>query len=382
MGSYLWVSRFHSDEWMQSASWLVTLSIAILAVLCFRYTPESMSDDGPVLKKHRHEEDSSLWREVFTQVKPRLEKDGSLEELVVETFKKGGFKIGNVDVLPRMVSKISAGYNSTPYHNFGHATHVFMNSFVLLEGSRVTFTPVERAAMLFSAIIHDLGHEGVPNAQLVKEDHPLAAKYSNLSVAENFSVDEGLSIIEEEEYNIFGEFSVGEMVRFKDLVKSIVLATDIGNQSRVKKIYSDIEEAVNVFSRSEKDGDDHENSVKLDSNDEGNRINLLCLMMKLSDVGSTFQHVNTSKHWIHNFYSENKAANNKGRGPEVDAQGFLDGQEKFFNSYIKHLHSVVASTGMLSPAFIAAMEDNFQTLVGVWGNESSAMLAAWNKETT
>ena len=68
-------------------------------------------------------------------------------------------------------------------------------------------------------------------------------------MAENFSVDEGLSIIEEEEYNIFGEFNVGEMVRFKDLVKSIVLATDIGNQRRVKKIYSDIEEAVNVFPR-------------------------------------------------------------------------------------------------------------------------------------
>ena len=58
-----------------------------------------------MLKKHRHEEDSSLWRSL-PQVEPRLEKDGSLEELVVETFKKGGFKIGNVDALPHGVEDL------------------------------------------------------------------------------------------------------------------------------------------------------------------------------------------------------------------------------------------------------------------------------------
>ena len=358
------------------------LGAVVLAFLVRRY--QKMSGDEPELKRRRSEQiggKAEDWTEVFTHVKPRLEANESLEELVVQTFKKGGFKIGNLDALPSMVSKISAGYNSTPYHNFGHATHVFMNSFVLLEGSRVKFTPVERAAMLFSAIIHDIGHEGVPNMQLVKEDHPLAAKYNNLSVAENFSIDEGLSIIEKEEYNIFGEFTVGEMVRFKDLVKTIVLATDIGNQGRVKKIYSDIDKAISVFSRDQKESDgDGESDVRLDSSDEGNRINLLCLMMKLADVGSTFQHINTSKHWIHNFYSENVTANKKGRGPKVDAQGFLDGQEKFFNSYIEHLHGVIASTGMLSSAFTAALKENFQNLVGVWGEESSIMLSAWKNE--
>ena len=354
------------------------------------YYRTRMSTEEPKLKKARTEEEQlsglpSDWTKVFTLVEPRLKEQGfsSLKELIVTIFERGGFEMDKKasDAIPRMVAKIADGYNSTPYHNFGHATHVFLNSFVLLQGSSVIFTPLERAAMLFSALIHDLGHEGVPNMQLVKEDHPLASKYNKSSVAENFSIDEGLATIENEEYNIFGGFSEEEMIRFKELVRSIVLATDIGNQDRVKRIYSEIGTAVQSFKECQKSGVGHdENSVKLDSSVEANRVNLLCLIMKLADVGSSFQHVNTSKHWIHNFYSENVAANRNGRGPEVNAVLFLEDQEKFFHSYIKHLHSVVASTGMLPPPFIEAMDKNFHTLIGVWNSESAVMLSQWKEE--
>ena len=103
-----------------------------------------------------------------------------------------------------------------------------------------------------------------------------------------------------------------------------------------------------MFFQGEKDGDDDENSVKLDSNDEGNRINLLCLMMKLSDVGSTFQHVNTSKHWIHNFYWRTRQRIIKVEGQRWMYKGFWMGK-KFFNSYIKHLHSVVPPQACFPP---------------------------------
>ena len=66
--------------------------------------------------------------------------------------------------------------------------------------------------------------------------------------------------------------------------------------------------------------------------------------------------------------------------PEVNAVLFLEDQEKFFHSYIKHLHSVVASTGMLPPPFIEAMDKNFHTLIGVWNSESAVMLSQWKEE--
>jgi hypothetical protein len=39
-------------------------------------------------------------------------------------------------------------------------------------------------AVVLSAIIHDLDHPGVPNAQLTKEGTKLSEKYKNVSVAE------------------------------------------------------------------------------------------------------------------------------------------------------------------------------------------------------
>ena len=55
----------------------------------------------------------------------------------------------------------------------------------------ITSDPLTRFAVVFSALIHDLDHVGVPNTQLVKENSPVAALYSNKSVAEQNSVDIG-----------------------------------------------------------------------------------------------------------------------------------------------------------------------------------------------
>jgi hypothetical protein len=48
----------------------------------------------------------------------------------------------------------------------------------------ITSCPLTQLAVVFSAIIHDVDHPGVPNAQLVKEKSMLAQSYNNASVAE------------------------------------------------------------------------------------------------------------------------------------------------------------------------------------------------------
>ena len=47
----------------------------------------------------------------------------------------------------------------------------------------ITSDPLTRFACAFSALIHDVDHVGVSNAQLVKEESPLAAQYNDRSVA-------------------------------------------------------------------------------------------------------------------------------------------------------------------------------------------------------
>ena len=52
----------------------------------------------------------------------------------------------------------------------------------------ITSDPLTQFACVFSALIHDVDHSGVPNAQLIKENDHLAQYYKNKSVAEQNSV--------------------------------------------------------------------------------------------------------------------------------------------------------------------------------------------------
>ena len=52
-----------------------------------------------------------------------------------------------------------------------------------------SFGPLTQFACVFSALIHDVDHTGVPNTQLVNEGSHLAHYYRDKSVAEQNSVD-------------------------------------------------------------------------------------------------------------------------------------------------------------------------------------------------
>jgi hypothetical protein len=54
----------------------------------------------------------------------------------------------------------------------------------LFQTKGITSSPLTQFAVIFSAIIHDLDHPGIPNAQLVKENSEIANRYQNVSVAE------------------------------------------------------------------------------------------------------------------------------------------------------------------------------------------------------
>lgn len=54
----------------------------------------------------------------------------------------------------------------------------------------ITSDPLAQLAIVYSALIHDLWHPGVPNAQLIKEKDKVAAFYDGKSIAEQKSVDD------------------------------------------------------------------------------------------------------------------------------------------------------------------------------------------------
>jgi len=93
----------------------------------------------------------------------------------------------------------------------------------------ITSDPLTQFAVIFSALIHDAEHPGVPNTQLVKEETPEAKKYQK-SVAEQNSIHKAWDLLMTDEFQSLRQCiytTEDEMRRFRQLVINVVLATDI-----------------------------------------------------------------------------------------------------------------------------------------------------------
>eukprot|EP00980_Cylindrotheca_fusiformis_P013555 scaffold3456_cov112-Cylindrotheca_fusiformis.AAC.1 len=159
--------------------------------------------------------------------------------------------------LKHYISTIASMYPDNAYHNFQHACHVTASvkkllsrivavgqenglgasitsesaNLVHLAGRSygITSDPLTQFAVVFSAIIHDVDHPGVPNAQLIKENTRCAQIYKK-SVAEQKSVDIAWDMLMEDRYADLRACiyqTEEDLRRFRQLVVNTVLATDI-----------------------------------------------------------------------------------------------------------------------------------------------------------
>ncbi len=206
------------------------------------------------------------------------------------------------------VTTIASRYNSVLYHNFEHASHVSAcvhqlimmlkedtdtadgisrRSSVLTSSSSISgnsssafasvnndmstnccsfisTNPMVHLALVLTALIHDVEHQGVGNKQLVNENDPLALKYKGKSVAENNSLDVSASLLQHDAFHhlrqsMFGEcediskyFSLGDVndtlvynviernlealkSLFHQISHDVIMATDISCPLRLEK---------------------------------------------------------------------------------------------------------------------------------------------------
>jgi 3'5'-cyclic nucleotide phosphodiesterase/Adenylate and Guanylate cyclase catalytic domain len=246
-------------------------------------------------------------------------------------------------------------YRDNAFHCFEHATHVTMSVVKLLsrvveEGQRresaagvttpstleadlrghaygITSDPLTQFAMVYSALIHDVDHKGVPNNQLAKENDPVAAAYQNRSPAEQNSIDIAWSLLMKDEYQdlraaIYA--TPDELVRFRQLVVNAVMATDImdkdlglARKARWNKAFS-------------------ESTTTVVSAETTNRKATIVLehLIQASDVAHTMQHWNIYRKWNVRFFEESYKAFLEGRAGANPADSWYDGELGFFDFYI------------------------------------------------
>ncbi|KAL3823001.1 hypothetical protein ACHAXA_008141 [Cyclostephanos tholiformis] len=192
----------------------------------------------------------------------------------------------------RYVSCIGGLYNEVGFHSFGHAVHVTVSMNKLLSmvcinrdfddlhhsdtsnnydaralpkidshasrrrcslnvpngvGGEGTYSfgigedPMILFAMVFSALIHDVGHKGVPNSVLVEEEDGLAILHNDVSVAEQNSLQVAFSMLQRDEFAGLKRCicPTPENRRFfRKMVISMVMVTDISDQERVQIVAS------------------------------------------------------------------------------------------------------------------------------------------------
>ncbi|CAB9504693.1 Receptor-type guanylate cyclase gcy [Seminavis robusta] len=268
--------------------------------------------------------------------------------------------------LRQLVSTIACMYNDNPFHNFDHASHVVMSVIKLMgrivgpsdivgavdEDNHaeslhdhtygITSDPLTQFACAFSALIHDVDHVGVSNAQLVKEGVPIASKYGERSVAEQNSLDLSWDLLmgpEFEELRAFLFPSAAELTRFRQLVVNSVMATDIVDKDlkalrngRWEKAFTS--QVAKSPTESPRDATNRKATIVIEH------------IIQASDISHTMQHWHVYRKWNQNLFEELYVAYLNGRMEKDPAEFWFKGEIGFFDFYIIPLTEKLKECGV------------------------------------
>jgi len=263
--------------------------------------------------------------------------------------------------LREFVTAIALTYHENPFHNFPHASHVGMSVAKLL--SRIvapdidlehheqlhdhtygiTSDPLTQFACVFSALIHDADHPGVPNSQLVKEGTEMAHIYEGKSIAEQNSINIAWSILLESKYNQLRKAickTQSEASRFRQLVVNAVCATDIIDKDLKAARNKRWEKAFSQTSKSSIFEDNVQEQI--------NRKATIVIehIIQASDVAHTMQHWHIYIKWNERLYSEMYKAYTEGRAERDPTATWYKGELGFFDYYIIPLAQKLSECGV------------------------------------
>uniref|UniRef100_A0A671S4J4 Phosphodiesterase n=1 Tax=Sinocyclocheilus anshuiensis TaxID=1608454 RepID=A0A671S4J4_9TELE len=170
---------------------------------------------------------------------PRSLPDDSTPMGVLSMFEDMGvintYKI-NLHTLARFCLMVKKGYRDPPYHNWMHAFSVSHFCYLLYKNLQLSnyLEDIEILALFVSCMCHDLDHRGTNNSFQVDSQSVLAALYSSEgSVMERHHFAQAIAILNTQGCNIFEKFSRKDYQRMLDLMRDIILATDLAHHLRI-----------------------------------------------------------------------------------------------------------------------------------------------------
>jgi len=135
------------------------------------------------------------------------------------------------ETLHSWLTGIESKYHaSNPYHNSTHAADVLHATAFFLNKDRLQswMEPIDQAAILLAAIIHDVDHPGKTNTFLINTCDPLALMYNDTAVLEMHHAAFAFKFtVNDDESNIFKNMPRENFMTLRQSMIDMVLATEL-----------------------------------------------------------------------------------------------------------------------------------------------------------
>ena len=128
----------------------------------------------------------------------------------------GFYTLIKYPIFENFIKAVTRGYiRKNPYHNDLHAGDITQTCMVFLNKGKmnnlINLDIYNLCALFISCMVHDFKHPGVTNNFLINNNDPIAIRYNDKSVLENYHVAETFNLINSHsEYNIFSDLDKTE----------------------------------------------------------------------------------------------------------------------------------------------------------------------------
>eukprot|EP00899_Mesostigma_viride_P019339 jgi/Mesvir1/27406/Mv07206-RA.1 len=215
------------------------------------------------------------------------------------------------DKLLSFLAALEEGMLPNGYHNSTHIADVTNGLLHLLKHSGLAeyLTRLDMLAVVTAALLHDFRHPGLNNDFVVKSSNELALRYNDLTVLENYHVAEGFILLADASRNFLEGLGAEDYRYVRRMIIEIVLASDL------KRHF----ELVEAFKARTKDKES-----PLSKNEEGHRLLLMQIALKVADIGHAAKKLDIHKQWTAAITEEFYLQGDKERAAGLKVSPFMD----------------------------------------------------------
>eukprot|EP00899_Mesostigma_viride_P001448 jgi/Mesvir1/11303/Mv01089-RA.2 len=214
-------------------------------------------------------------------------------------------KLGN------FLQQIGRGMQPHPYHNAIHISDVSASLFHLLMESGVGdhLRGIDRLAAVCAALVHDYKHPGVNNDFMNRTKNDLATIYNDHSPLENYHLTEAFHLLYSNQHcNFLGELSEADFMEVRRIVIDLVLASDL------KRHFGILDQLRARVSQ----------GTPWDSGKESDRMLLMQLALKVSDIGHAAKPLHVHQEWSRRVTEEWYKQGDAEREANLNVSPFMD----------------------------------------------------------